>query len=134
MELATNILNIFFCFSNFSFFHQIITQNKIGDACLRIADQEFQRFDLWMEELNNTEGASRLADLKDAYSLATSEIKKIQLMIKKQDQLLFGMPLTIIRRVNSISVLSFVAKLGRRFHHRDQNDQTGHHHLPHQTP
>ncbi len=52
MELATNILNIFFCLSNFSFNHQIITQNKIGDACLKIADQEFQRYDLWMEEMD----------------------------------------------------------------------------------
>ncbi|NXW87165.1 KIFA3 protein, partial [Alopecoenas beccarii] len=51
VELATNIIYIFFCFSSFSQFHGIITHYKIGALCMNIIDHELKRHELWQEEL-----------------------------------------------------------------------------------
>ncbi|CAN8218088.1 unnamed protein product [Coccothraustes coccothraustes] len=51
IELATNIIYIFFCFSSFSQFHGIITHYKIGALCMNIIDHELKRHELWQEEL-----------------------------------------------------------------------------------
>ncbi|KAJ3115068.1 Kinesin-associated protein 3 [Phlyctochytrium bullatum] len=55
MELVTNIIYIFFCFSNYSRFHPLITANKIGDMCLRVTDQELHRYNIWMQDLEKLE-------------------------------------------------------------------------------
>jgi hypothetical protein len=55
MELVTNIIYIFFCFSNFSEFHPVITANKLGDMCLRITDQELARFNLLQQDIKELE-------------------------------------------------------------------------------
>ncbi|KAB0345678.1 hypothetical protein FD754_022604 [Muntiacus muntjak] len=43
VELATNIIYIFFCFSSFSQFHGLITHYKIGALCMNIIDHELKR-------------------------------------------------------------------------------------------
>ena len=90
MELVTNIVYIFFCFSNFSEFHAIITANKIGDMCLRIADQELKRFDIWIQDVQTAEAKAKQSP-SDKTILAELEMehKKFQNRIRKQDQLLF---------------------------------------------
>ena len=50
-ELATNIICIFFCFSNFSQFHAVILHFKIGALCMTIIDHELKKYDLWNEEI-----------------------------------------------------------------------------------
>ncbi|KAJ3293590.1 Kinesin-associated protein 3 [Borealophlyctis nickersoniae] len=90
MELVTNIVYIFFCFSNFSQFHGFITANKVGDMCLRIADQELARFNLWVQDLGKLE--TKCAQNPRDTSLITEleqEHRKFQAMLRKQDQLLF---------------------------------------------
>ncbi|KAJ1074880.1 hypothetical protein K5549_020604, partial [Capra hircus] len=52
VELATNIIYIFFCFSSFSQFHGLITHYKIGALCMNIIDHELKRHELWQEELS----------------------------------------------------------------------------------
>ena len=91
MELVTNIIYIFFCFSNFSEFHPIITSNKIGDMCLRVADQESKRFDIWLQDIKTLEEkAKETPHDKTVLAELESEHKKIQNRMRKQDQLLFG--------------------------------------------
>ncbi|RKO93016.1 kinesin-associated protein-domain-containing protein, partial [Blyttiomyces helicus] len=90
LELVTNIIYIFFCFSNFSQFHPLITANKVGDMCLRLTEQELQRFELWEADL---EGLERKCEQNphDRHLIAEldQEHRKFQTMIRKQDQLLF---------------------------------------------
>lgn len=59
MELVTNIIYIFFCFSNFSHLHPFVISNKIGDTCLRITDQEIQRYNIWIQDLDKLESKSK---------------------------------------------------------------------------
>ena len=43
IALATNISQIFFCFSTFSQFHPFLAQNRVGDSCMRIVEAEVER-------------------------------------------------------------------------------------------
>jgi len=90
LELVTNIIYIFFCFSNYSIYHPIITAQKIGDMCLRIADQEINREKIWREDLENLK--KKYQQNTENTQLAKSlehENKKFQSLLQKQDQLLF---------------------------------------------
>lgn len=75
LELVTNIIFIFFCFSNFTEFHSYITSNKMGDMCCKIIDQEKARWSLWKEDQSNGD-------------VEVNE-KKYKSRLKRQDQLLF---------------------------------------------
>jgi flagellin-specific chaperone FliS len=55
IELITNIVYIFFCFSNYSEFHNVITANKIGNICLGMTDQELKRYDIWAQDIKKIE-------------------------------------------------------------------------------
>ncbi|KAJ3016484.1 UNVERIFIED_CONTAM: Kinesin-associated protein 3 [Siphonaria sp. JEL0065] len=90
MELVTNIIYIFFCFSNFPQYHPFITANKVGDMCLRITDQELNRFNIWSTDIQKLE--TKCLQSKDNGALSRDldkEHRKFQAMIRKQDQLLF---------------------------------------------
>lgn len=99
MELVTNIVYIFFCFSNFSEFHPIITANKIGNICLGITDQELKRFDIWSQDIKKLEESgirfetyklvAKGGNDKSSVARLENEHVKFQSMIRKQDQLLF---------------------------------------------
>ena len=43
LDLSINIAYIFFCFSNFSQFHPFLSQNRVGDSCMRIVESELDR-------------------------------------------------------------------------------------------
>ena len=83
LELITNIIFIFFCFSTFSDFHSLITANKLGDMCLKIIDQEKMRWSLWKDDFEKSmsgKGSSQDLDINQA---------KFKSRLKRQDQLLF---------------------------------------------
>eukprot|EP00842_Homolaphlyctis_polyrhiza_P005073 jgi/Hompol1/5567/HPOL_000419-RA len=112
MELVTNIIYIFFCFSNFSGFHAIITANKLGDMCLRIADQEQVRFDLWVQDLQKLE--ARVAQTPGDKSLVAQldlEHRKTQSMLRKQDQLLFAEDLSIEVKMVKRGIVKYLINL-----------------------
>ena len=48
MELVTNIIYVFFCFSNFTEFHALLTGLKMGDMCLKWIEQEKSRYQVWL--------------------------------------------------------------------------------------
>ncbi|KAM4654763.1 kinesin-associated protein 3 isoform 2-T2 [Amazona ochrocephala] len=89
VELATNIIYIFFCFSSFSQFHGIITHYKIGALCMNIIDHELKRHELWQEELSKKKKAvdedPENQTLKKDYE---KTYKKYQGLVVKQEQLL----------------------------------------------
>ncbi|XP_069794325.1 kinesin-associated protein 3a isoform X6 [Narcine bancroftii] len=89
VELATNIIYIFFCFSSFSQFHGLITHYKIGALCMNIIDHELKRHDLWQEELHKKK---KVVD-EDAENQVLKKdyektYKKYQGLVTKQEQLL----------------------------------------------
>lgn len=56
MELVTNIIYVFFCFSNFSEFHEFLTTNKLGDMCFKIIDHEKARYQILVSDMKQLEG------------------------------------------------------------------------------
>uniref|UniRef100_A0A8I3MLD3 Kinesin associated protein 3 n=2 Tax=Canis lupus familiaris TaxID=9615 RepID=A0A8I3MLD3_CANLF len=89
VELATNIIYIFFCFSSFSQFHGLITHYKIGALCMNIIDHELKRHELWQEELSKKKKAvdedPENQTLRKDYE---KTFKKYQGLVVKQEQLL----------------------------------------------
>ena len=61
VDLVTNLLEIFFCFSNFSALHHVLLQNKIGDLTMRVVDLELKRYDLRMREERGKKPTPKLA-------------------------------------------------------------------------
>ncbi|XP_039632290.1 kinesin-associated protein 3-like [Polypterus senegalus] len=89
VELSTNIIFIFFCFSSFSQFHDLLTHYKIGALCTIIIDHELKRYDLWQEELLKKKKAIEddptNQSLKKEYK---KTYKKYQGLVARQEQLL----------------------------------------------
>ncbi|KOB76892.1 putative kinesin-associated protein [Operophtera brumata] len=50
IELSTNIVYTFFCFSTYNEFHPVIIQYKIGSLCMDVIDYELKRYDQWKEK------------------------------------------------------------------------------------
>ncbi|XP_031627666.1 kinesin-associated protein 3 isoform X2 [Contarinia nasturtii] len=53
LDLSTNIVFTFFCFSTYSQFHNVITQYKIGSLCMDVIDCELKRYDTMQSDLEN---------------------------------------------------------------------------------
>ncbi|CAG9566979.1 unnamed protein product [Danaus chrysippus] len=51
IELSTNIVYTFFCFSTYLEFHPVIIQYKIGSLCMDVIDYELKRYDQWKEKV-----------------------------------------------------------------------------------
>ena len=51
IELSTNIVYIFFCFSTYSQFHNIVLEYRIGSLCMDVIDFELRRYDQWKEDM-----------------------------------------------------------------------------------
>ncbi|KND02983.1 uncharacterized protein SPPG_02058 [Spizellomyces punctatus DAOM BR117] len=88
--LNTNIITIFYCFSQFLQYHGVITTHKVGDMCLRIIEMEMKRFEMWVGDLKTVEEkCARNPTDKALIVDAEQEHRKFQAMLQKQDQLLF---------------------------------------------
>ena len=81
VDLATNIVSVFFALSNFSQYHPLISQNQLGDMTMRVIDLEIKRTEdrrLSVREMDEP------LDEFAARRLATAE--------RKQDRLLYVCP------------------------------------------
>ncbi|XP_076806498.1 kinesin-associated protein 3-like isoform X2 [Clavelina lepadiformis] len=89
VELSTNIMYIFFCFSAYTQFHSVIAHHKIGALCMTIAEHELARHNSWREDVekrkqeiaNQPDNDQMIKDYEKAN-------KKYQGLVRKQDQLL----------------------------------------------
>ena len=88
IDLCTNIIYIFFCFSSFSTFHAVLFQYKIGSTCLQVIENELKRFDFWTEELDKKKQVAIKEKTEEAQKLYMKSEKKFELVIHKQEQLL----------------------------------------------
>ncbi|XP_076228835.1 kinesin associated protein 3 isoform X2 [Nomia melanderi] len=84
IELSTNIVYIFFCFSTYSQFHNIVLEYRIGSLCMDIIDFELCRYDQWKEDMEkrrrhfeNTTGLTFFSSVNDNYDKKTKIIDDI---------------------------------------------------------
>lgn len=87
VDLATNVLSVFFAFSHFSQLHQVISEHQVGDATMRLMEMEFKRTDLREKD----EGRPFSDIVMDALENASIDAKAAKTMrsVKKQDKLLY---------------------------------------------
>uniref|UniRef100_A0A0N5BHS9 ARM repeat-containing protein n=1 Tax=Strongyloides papillosus TaxID=174720 RepID=A0A0N5BHS9_STREA len=81
-DLANNITMIFVQFSQYSSFHSIIGQNKIGLLFIQMIEFEQKRREAWLKELKNYSESD-----KNGLNNSNSR-KKWEVALKKQSQLL----------------------------------------------
>ncbi|XP_067640565.1 kinesin-associated protein 3 isoform X4 [Eurosta solidaginis] len=63
LDLSTNIIYIFFCFSTYTKFHPVIVQYKIGSLCMDVIDYELRRYETMRNELDNRKNPVNSAPL-----------------------------------------------------------------------
>jgi hypothetical protein len=91
IELATNIVYIFFCFSSFTDFHGILQQHKIGATCMTIAESEVKKYEKLRADV--TKRKKKAAEDKgNSEANKDYEKRKKQLIVlgRKQDQFFRG--------------------------------------------
>nr|XP_040224868.1 kinesin-associated protein 3 [Anopheles coluzzii] len=52
LDLSTNIIYIFFCFSTYTNFHSVIVNYKIGSLCMDVIDYELRRYDQMKHDID----------------------------------------------------------------------------------
>eukprot|EP01112_Ceratiomyxa_fruticulosa_P010761 TRINITY_DN2863_c0_g1_i1.p1 TRINITY_DN2863_c0_g1~~TRINITY_DN2863_c0_g1_i1.p1 ORF type:complete len:726 (-),score=148.27 TRINITY_DN2863_c0_g1_i1:132-2309(-) len=87
IDLTTVIIEIFLCFAHYSQFHAFISQNRVGDTCLRLIEREMDRRavldnDLATSKLNlnnsNKETRSQALDAHERVKQRVAEMKQKQ--------------------------------------------------------
>lgn len=84
IELASNISLIFLVLSHYEALQTQLTKNKLGTTCLKLAENEERRYDLWHRELEDKLEKNSLDS-----SNAQLEKTKFQSMVYKQEKLMF---------------------------------------------
>ncbi|CAG5073388.1 Similar to KAP115: Kinesin-associated protein 3 (Strongylocentrotus purpuratus), partial [Cotesia congregata] len=83
IELSTNIVYIFFCFSTYTQFHSIILEYRIGSLCMEIIDYELQRYDQWRDDMEKRrryfETTTGLVLFPSVTSISSDVDKKLKL-------------------------------------------------------
>merc|ERR1711953_374590 len=96
IDLTTNIIYIFFCFSTFTQFHSVIMNFKIGSQVLDILQYEVTRYNQWSADLSKRQKAtenmrSSKGEAED-FNRDNTELdmleKKFQNFVLKQEQTL----------------------------------------------
>ncbi|KYN07986.1 Kinesin-associated protein 3 [Cyphomyrmex costatus] len=89
IELSTNIIYIFFCFSTYSQFHNIVLEYRTGSLCMDIIDFELRRYDQWKEDMEKLSSVTvSESDIKKLKEELEKSRKKFKSLTKKQEQLL----------------------------------------------
>ncbi|XP_055614070.1 kinesin-associated protein 3 [Uranotaenia lowii] len=65
LDLSTNIIYIFFCFSTYTNFHTVIVNYKIGSLCMDVIDYELRRYDQMKNDLEARKGCSEKGKEKE---------------------------------------------------------------------
>ena len=101
IEMSTNIIYTFFCFSSFSQFHPLIAHYKIGALTVQIIEFELRRCETWEVELNKRKKGTTPARPKSSRKKQPQQpvvntispqdekiILELKRLISKQEQLL----------------------------------------------
>ncbi|XP_060922963.1 kinesin-associated protein 3-like [Limanda limanda] len=89
VELATIIIYIFFCFSRFSHFHEVVRDNGIGALCMSVVEHELKRHDMWCKELHQENKACESEPENGSIRRDQGKaLRKYQEFRAKQEQLL----------------------------------------------
>lgn len=130
VDLSINIVYVFFCYSCFTQFHDVIIHFRVGAQVLNIIEHELKKYDSLREEL---EKRKRSPDYEKAK-------QKFEIIVKKQEQLLRGKSrgqsyyFTSQFNLNcfaSCSWVLLVAEYQRRCCDREEDEESWNCHIAH---
>eukprot|EP00899_Mesostigma_viride_P023928 jgi/Mesvir1/471/Mv11346-RA.1 len=107
LDLAINIISIFFAFSNFSQFHNIISEQGVGNLTLLLLELELKR----MEARAKAEGeASVTMMVPEPGKPLTEKQKKNILLNRKQERLMFVSTYLLLNLSEDINIEKKIKK------------------------
>ena len=106
-ELVSNILEIFFCFSNFSQLHPILINSKIGATTMQIISHENKRYELTMNERKKQD----TKDLSESVNFDETEMKFI-LFLHRQEKLLYICFYVLLNLAEDLQIETKMVQLG----------------------
>jgi hypothetical protein len=109
MDLSAHLLTIFFCFSNFSTFHPLLTRHKIGDASIKSIARELDRSHVWHSELCSPASSSQgmdssKANVSSGAGTESADGRKFRALARKQDQLYFAATHLLLNLADDVTV------------------------------
>jgi len=105
MDLVINIVYILFAFSNFSSFHESMTEYKMGDMVVKVIELELKRDQHRKEEFDKRKAKLGPEELE-------KETKKLKITEKKQDKLLYVCFHVLLNMAEDINVERKMKKRG----------------------
>lgn len=105
MDLVINIVYILFAFSNFSSFHETMTQYKMGDMVVKVIELEVKRQQHRKDDFEKRKATLAGEDLE-------KETKKLKITEKKQDKLLYVCFHVLLNMAEDINVERKMKKRG----------------------
>lgn len=108
IDLSVSILSIFYILSHYRQFQEYVTQHQIGKTVIDIMQNQIQRFDLFYSEYIEL---WRKNDEKDKVS-AKAQLKKLNILIWKQDKLFFICLLILLNISENPMVEKKMRKIG----------------------
>ncbi|XP_059618784.1 kinesin-associated protein 3 isoform X2 [Phlebotomus argentipes] len=80
LDLSTNIVYIFFCFSTYTHFHPVIVNHKIGSLCMDVIDYELKRYEQMKNDVEMRKSNDGKAEKQVVAQQSTESADNIDLM------------------------------------------------------
>lgn len=78
LDLSTNIIYVFFCFSTYSRFHNVIVQYKIGSLCMEVIEFELKRYEQMKADLDLKKSGSASSEAVTSKSMDAVDLMEIE--------------------------------------------------------
>ena len=115
-ELVSNILEIFFCFSNFSQLHPILISSKIGATTMQIISHENKRYALTIEERERSSKSQKLDSDRGGESMSSMTLDddemKFVLFLHRQEKLLYICFYVLLNLAEDLEIETKMVQLG----------------------
>ena len=115
-ELVSNILEIFFCFSNFSQLHPILISSKIGATTMQIISHENKRYALTIEERERSTKSQKLDSDRGGESMSSITLDddemKFVLFLHRQEKLLYICFYVLLNLAEDLEIETKMVQLG----------------------
>ena len=106
MELAINVVSVFFSISNFSQFHGLIMDHQVGAMTMDLIDLEIKRSELRAndEGISPAEIAQKVMEAANGAVQLTERERKLIGIIQKQDRMLYLCFYMLLNLAEDVSV------------------------------
>jgi hypothetical protein len=83
LDLSLYLLNVFYAYSHFTDFHQILIENQIGDTCVKVIEYEVKRY---ITKVNDYQKRVEMVRSAQNTPSADIDLKELQNTFRKEEK------------------------------------------------